>query len=174
MLSGYFKRLLMARQLHFLEGDVGIFDVNFTLIPTNHYVYLRKILEKKYSKVGIALLYEAGKKTSVEVSTQFYKRFKAQKIESITLWQNIIELTGFAKVSSIKNKDSSISVELTSSFAKKFVENEGKKSGMNVDEFMAGYLAGIFSNVYGKEFECKEIKCIAAGNPYCEFILKAK
>lgn len=173
MLSGYFKRLLMARQLHFLEGDVGIFDVNFTMIPTNHYTYLRKMLEKKYSKEGLVLLYNAGKETSVDVASRFYKRFKGQKMETINLWQNIIELTGFAKVQSIRTVEKSIKIQLTSSFAKKFVETEGK-SHANVDDFMAGYLAGIFSNIYGKKFECQEVKCIASGSPICEFVIKAK
>lgn len=174
MLSGYFKRLLMARQVRFMEGDVSIFDVDHALVPTAHYVHLRALLGKKHGKEGIALLYHAGKTTSQGIADHFAKKFRAQRQESLFFWQNIIELTGIAEMKAMTLKEEAITVHVVSAFAKTFVETEGQKKGARIDEFLAGYLAGIFSTIYKKNFECSEANCIASGSAQCTFVLKAK
>jgi len=45
----------------------------------------------------------------------------------------------------------------------------GIHSDKNVCYFMAGSFEGIFEKIFETEVICREIKCQAKGNPYCEF-----
>lgn len=45
----------------------------------------------------------------------------------------------------------------------------GKKSC----DLTSGYLAGMISTIFGKEFKCEEKKCVSKGDPYCLFELHA-
>jgi len=40
--------------------------------------------------------------------------------------------------------------------------------------FFRGYLAGLFSKFFGREVTVREIKCVAMGDAYCEFIIESK
>ena len=40
--------------------------------------------------------------------------------------------------------------------------------------FFRGYLAGLFSKFFGREIAVKEVKCVAKGDAYCEFIVEGK
>ena len=35
-----------------------------------------------------------------------------------------------------------------------------------------GALAGVFKEAYGREFKVREVKCIAKGDEYCEFVIE--
>lgn len=174
MLSSYFKRLLMARQLRFIEGEVGIFDVDFTLLPADHYLHLRELLMKKEGSAGTALLYAAGEQTARSVATHFSRKFRAKQQESLILWKNIIELTGCGKVVGLAVRKEAMTIHIVSAFARRFVQAGGRKKGLLADDFLAGYLAGIFGTIYAKKFVCRETACVAAGSAACEFVLRPK
>lgn len=42
-----------------------------------------------------------------------------------------------------------------------------------MSHFVRGHLAGAFSSSNRREMRCEETHCIAAGDPYCEFVIKA-
>ncbi|MEM2928321.1 MAG: V4R domain-containing protein [Nitrososphaerota archaeon] len=54
-----------------------------------------------------------------------------------------------------------------------FIAEEYEKSEKPVCDPLAGYFVGLFKEIFKKEFVCKEIKCIAKGDRYCEFKIKA-
>lgn len=35
--------------------------------------------------------------------------------------------------------------------------------------FMRGHLSGVFAEVFGRDVLAKEVKCVAMGDPHCEF-----
>lgn len=49
-----------------------------------------------------------------------------------------------------------------------------EKSGEPFCHFFRGYLAGLFSKFLRKEVTVREIKCVARGDAYCEFIIEGK
>jgi hypothetical protein len=49
-----------------------------------------------------------------------------------------------------------------------------KGSSEPQSHFIRGLLAGFFSSLFKVEMEAKETKCIAKGDPYCEFEIKEK
>jgi predicted hydrocarbon binding protein len=49
----------------------------------------------------------------------------------------------------------------------------GKGSEKPYGHFIRGILAGFFANIFEKEAKAVETKCIATGDPYCEYVIKA-
>ena len=47
----------------------------------------------------------------------------------------------------------------------------GKKD-RPVSHLIRGGLAGVFKEAYGRDFRVREVKCIAKGDEYCEFIIE--
>ncbi|UCE74920.1 MAG: hypothetical protein JSV56_04250 [Methanomassiliicoccales archaeon] len=44
-------------------------------------------------------------------------------------------------------------------------------TGRKSCDLTSGYLAGMISTIFGKEFKCEEKNCISKGDPYCLFEL---
>lgn len=165
----------MAKHLRFVEGDVAVFEINHVMHPASAHLHLAEQLEKKFGATSQEAVYEAGKNTAGEVAKELFEKFKVKGLESVNLWQNLIELNGMAKVVSINPKEKGfVSVSVSSSIAKHRVAKSGKSKGTKVDYFLAGFLAGIFSQIYDKELECKEVACIAEGAANCSFEIKPK
>ncbi len=49
-----------------------------------------------------------------------------------------------------------------------------KGTGMTESHFIRGLIAGFMSSLFGVKVDVEETKCIAKGDPYCEFIVKQK
>jgi predicted hydrocarbon binding protein len=49
-----------------------------------------------------------------------------------------------------------------------------KGSSEPQSHYIRGVLDGFFSSLFKVEMEAKETKCIAKGDPYCEFEIKEK
>jgi len=47
----------------------------------------------------------------------------------------------------------------------------GKPSDKPFSHFLRGFIAGLFSGLFKQKYTVKETKCIAKGDPYCEFII---
>ena len=41
-----------------------------------------------------------------------------------------------------------------------------------MSHLIRGGLAGVFREAYGREFMVREVKCIAKGDEYCEFVIE--
>ncbi|MBO3808288.1 MAG: 4-vinyl reductase [Candidatus Brockarchaeota archaeon] len=48
----------------------------------------------------------------------------------------------------------------------------GKGSEQPYSQIVRGMLAGFFSLLFGKEAKTTETRCIAKGDPYCEYTVK--
>ncbi len=44
-------------------------------------------------------------------------------------------------------------------------------TGKNSCDLTSGYLAGMITQIFGKEFKCEEVNCLCNGDPYCVFEL---
>lgn len=42
-------------------------------------------------------------------------------------------------------------------------------TGRNSCDLTSGYLAGMISTIFGKEYKCEEMDCVSKGDPYCVF-----
>ena len=173
MLSGFIKRLLMARQAQFVEGDVKIFAMPFLLSPVDHHVVLYGKL-KGACKNPELVLFETGKDTAKIMVSYFKKKFSMGKgTELVNLWKNIFDSSGYGELQIIALKageGKAIFQIKNSAFAKQYLAANGRP-GKPIDHHIAGLLAGFMSEMTGKDVKCEETKCIASGGPYCEFVI---
>ncbi|RLF17746.1 MAG: hypothetical protein DRZ82_09525 [Thermoprotei archaeon] len=58
--------------------------------------------------------------------------------------------------------------------ARELIECMGVRSTKPNSQVCRGILAGAISNLWNKDVEITETKCIAKGDPYCEFVIRAK
>jgi predicted hydrocarbon binding protein len=49
----------------------------------------------------------------------------------------------------------------------------GQVSDKPLSQFARGYIAGFDSELRGREVSCTETKCVAVGDPYCEFVISS-
>jgi predicted hydrocarbon binding protein len=53
-------------------------------------------------------------------------------------------------------------------------ECESQRSNKPYSQFLRGHFAGFSSRTLGTEVVCEETRCVTVGDPYCEFLLRAK
>jgi|GEM_PF-3553656 len=175
MLSVFFKKLLMAKHIKFMEGDITVFDIDYEMHPLLEHQHLYKALQTKYGEQGTQIIYETGKSVATEIAATLHEKFKLKGLEHVNLWQNIIELNGMAKISSINPREKGeVTIKATSSKAKQLNGNKGAAKPEKADPFLAGFLAGIFSHIYDRELDCRETECMAQGAQTCVFEVRPK
>ena len=116
---------------------------------------------------GNALLYHLGYGDGEE-SYKVYAKSKGIKDldEAILLFEALTKGTGWADFIGYEIADDKIIIKL-----EKLWECEIQKGVVDklASNYMRGVLAGYFKTLLGKEVVVKETKCIAVGDPYCQF-----
>jgi len=172
MLSMFFKKLLLSREANIDNGEIRLFGNNFYMQPVDELVHLHKNLSKNFGEKGLDILYESGKMSSKELFKNM-ERFVVKKSDMIKLFLNMLNLYGFGEVE-IRNirekKEVSLAVK-NNSFAKSYFKLRGRQKSP-VDNLLAGLFAGFFSELWKKNFNCKEVACIAQAKVHCQFEVK--
>ena len=164
------KKLLFSRQLDFEEGKITLLKQPVVLSPLYIHVETLKALRKKYGNVADKIFYTASKKTGIKYIDLLKKRYKMSKIEMIRWATNSITLSGWGIVKIISYDFSKFTTRIRVKNSV-FAEMYGK-SKTSTDMILQGYFAGGASSVFEKNVDCKEIKCISKGDPFCEFFIK--
>lgn len=166
------KKLLLARQLKMEKGSFDLLGLPVLVIPVPVIVEMQKILEETvgYEKMHKEL-YDSSKS-----GTHFYAKGISEKHgmkgrELIKWLLDILMLTGFGEAELLKldiEKKHAV-VKMTNSAIPKYYKIPQKHP---VDHIICGAQAGGSSFVFGEEMLVEEVKCMAQGHPYCEFVYK--
>ncbi|MDW8040796.1 MAG: V4R domain-containing protein [Nitrososphaerota archaeon] len=130
-------------------------------------------VKEKFGTAGEAMLYYQGFSVGTEISNQYLKIAKSNKIEDLVEVAKAINMTlgwGVVDYVSIDPEKGYAKLRIHRSFECEIGEGKGKPQS----QFYRGAIAGIFASFFGKDVEVKEAKCIAIGDPYCEFEVKAR
>jgi predicted hydrocarbon binding protein len=118
---------------------------------------------------GDVLLYQQGSSYGKDLAEFFITRLGRDYLQrNYDYGMHLLAATGWG----IPEWDASeggfpnIMVKLSSCF-----ECEGVTSQREVCSFMRGFLTGVFGTIAGQTVHCEESKCIAKGDPNCEFEL---
>lgn len=162
------KKLLFARQLTIEKGSLIILGHRFMMIPAETVAHLLK-----EGKNIIKPLYCASKENGKLYADVLMKSFKittTQKLEELMI--NTFNLAGWGELEIIKNDfKNRIGV---AHIKNSVIAMQYGKSKEPVCHTNRGFLAGGACRVHKSEVDCVEIKCIATGNAYCEFISAPK
>ncbi len=128
-----------------------------------------KEIHDKYGTGGEAFLYFLGK-TRGEVSG---KIFRSKNITKEFLREDLKSLQaagwGIPELLEADLDKKFIRLRIYDLYESAAFEGRSSKPRCH---FVRGYLEGLFSAFLGVDLESSEVKCIAMGDPYCEFIFK--
>lgn len=165
-LFDYFK---FARQLEFREGSIILMQVPVDILP----VSILCELQKGYIEdVGFAKAYEhtysRAKAGSIAYNKKFIQQLGFSDKRKTLDWQSkIIGFAGWGKIELIKvsPEEGAVIVRFHDPpFAKEY-----GKSTFPVDFLAAGFNAGGVAANFGIDLDAVETKCVAKGDPFCEF-----
>ena len=166
-----FGKLIIGRQLEFDTGKISLVGQPMIMLPVITISRMQHYIEKqsKYRKAGELVLYHAAKDAGFHYMSEYKKHFGVINPGKLLDWAiNSVHLAGWGLFTpskfDVKKSEAMFKVE-KSPFA--LAAGKGKHP---VDFIISGYIAGGLSVMFGKEINCKEVKCISTGYPYCEFI----
>jgi predicted hydrocarbon binding protein len=165
----FFEELLKIGRIKLEGGNIIIFNATDILLPTRVLIYLAKLLAKKYgSEESANILKELGRFQIKQAAVRYKKLLGIEKVEKRQLMefgQRLMELLGlgilkFSTPYKIIIRNNPIAVEHSLMFG---------KSKEPVDFYLTGIVEEMCKAFWGKEFKVRESKCIACGDPSCEF-----
>ncbi len=119
---------------------------------------------------GIPSFYEAGMISGERFGKWLMEKFdlKDKSIKERVYYLDLfVSKINLGDVEFIKGEENRIQFKGGTMFAKDY-----KKVGRNVCYHAAGFIAGATGTLSGGKFEAKEVKCVAAGDESCEFVIK--
>jgi predicted hydrocarbon binding protein len=172
-MSTFLRKLLLARQASFEEGEIKILEKHFYMQPIFDFLAFQHDSKKKFGNKILKMMYENGKSTAKDIVAHFEK-LGIKKSQLIKVWIDWINMYGIAQLEIVSIDEKKFRVKVKSnksSFAREYVRRFGIQK-KPVDYVLAGAIAGFFSKYFGKKVECKEVNCIAKGETSCQFVVK--
>ena len=161
-------RLINANMEWFLRNEFFsriIGDDRAIIFSRRVYEALLKGMREKFGSAGEAILYYEGFQIGYETCKNYVSI--EHLIEDIKFLHKIM---GWATIQEMRidleRKRAKIRV------ARNFERELYRRSNRPYSYFYRGILAGLFSRIFNEEVRARETKCIAKGDPYCEFEIK--
>lgn len=166
------NKLLMMRQLRFEEGRISLLGQRVFLGPRDTLIGLTNFLLKHPDTVPevyehIRLSFDKGWADTV-------KQTYGLKSKDYFRWLiDISNIAGWGKSELIKFRDETFSgIFRTSSGL--IAETFKGKANSPVCHIWRGLTAGGLTSVFDRDIDWAEDKCLAQGDPYCEFIFEPR
>ena len=165
---GVVKKLLLAREISFEEGQIKLLGQSITMTPTIMFIKLLKEMKKIRPDDYGDFIYSIAKEVGYTYSKAIKDKYGMDPQKQAEWDLNTLGLSGWGKGELIKfdvEKKKAI-VRVTNSP----VVKELRPSKEPVDFIIAGYIGGSGAAAFkDKTIECKEVQCQAMGNPVCMF-----
>jgi len=171
-----FVKLISPTKSGFIS-DIYFFPL---IVSGERVVLLRKsicegflsMVRERFGTAGEAFLYYVG----FDVGTKALEDYR--KLSASTRLEDIIVISRALSINMGWNVPEVVEIDLVNKRAvirihESFECELGKKEGKPYSQFLRGVIAGIFSGIFRQNVKVEEVKCIAKGDPYCEFQIKA-
>jgi len=170
-MQSLFEMFKFAKFLNINDGEIKVWNIPMNIVPT---FVLREWQKTMIKDVGyrkaFEKIYKATKDGSDEYNQNFIKKEGFRDKRQIINWQTrIVSMSGWGKIDIAKidfEKDHYVAHFKEIPFAKTY-----GKTTYPVDFLVCGFIAGGFSASLKTKLECIETKCVAKGDPYCEFVV---
>ena len=120
---------------------------------------------------GSAIIYNMGYIIGKEAFHEHMKIAGSDKREALEVSRNFFKASGLGSVEfrHIDVKKGKAIVRVYNSFECELFPNIGRPAS----QFIRGIVAGWISALLEKEVETRETKCLAKGDPFCEYVIRA-
>ncbi|MEM3458794.1 MAG: V4R domain-containing protein [Candidatus Bathyarchaeia archaeon] len=129
-------------------------------------------VRRKFGSAGEAMLYYEGFAVGFEIYDRYMKAANSENLEDIVEVAKAVNMTlGWGIIDKIRIdvEKRAARVRIHQNFECELSENNGKP----YSQFYRGAIAGLFTRFFKKDVKVQETKCIAKGDPYCEFTIKS-
>jgi len=173
------QKILRFNAIKFKEGKLLVVNVPGLLSPLYVNIYLQRLLENDIGeKKAMNLLYNIGKFQGIQglkITNNYFGYAKTikNKRELLIFSGDQSEVTGLGKFKWVLtdfNKNIFI-VRGKCSIGEEYKRFFGIQKNA-VDHFTRGQAAAMVEGTINQQVLAVETKCIATGNPYCEFVVK--
>ena len=153
------------------SGSLTLFGSRVLLIPQGTLMHLidatEDLTDKEKSK---EILYHAGERMALQFCQILTAKYKLRGMSIIRAYSQIVATRGWG-ITDIKE------IDLDKGYMRAIVKNPliGTRDSPDKeakDYISAGVFAGMLEFVTKKKLICEEVKCIARGDEYCEFIVR--
>ncbi len=134
-----------------------------------------EMLREGWRRIGpdfAALLYYAYFHGALNLYREYFKKIP-RKEDQVNLVKELFRLLGYGIAEVLKVTETEARVRIYDSFECRALKNAGEARGGIIRGMIAGWAAGYWNAEYG-EITIREVKCIAKGDPYCEYIIKRR
>lgn len=180
-ISEFFNHLVAYGGFNYNQGELYTFNNPYTFIPLSCLAEMQIELEKLFGEEGLEIIEWLGRVDGRTACLILVKRYGINN-KNIKRLLSAGTLTGLGKLELIKysekeeknpGSDPPIArvISTNSPFAIYFKEKYGETK-IPVDRYILGALLASDTAIVGKECYGKETKCIAKGDPYCEYIFE--
>ena len=155
------------------KGLVVVAGERSVLIPPSFITMLQDRVMKEKGEEWREVFYQAGKKAMEQIAPTYKllvmiprnsetsKKKLIRGVSEIWSWMSC----GRTEVTKMDFKKNRFTFRLYDSIiAKQYIG-----SGKMMCDYFAGVIVGGFGSVLGTELKCREVKCIAHGDEFCEF-----
>lgn len=132
---------------------------------------LEGMLKEGWRRMGenfAVLLYYAYFHGALETYKNFYGKIRANKSDIVRLVEELFRMFGYGILEMKTLKDDQAVARVYDSFECKVFKGAKQPHGAIVRGLVAGWIAGYWNAKYD-DIYVKETKCIAKGDPYCEY-----
>mgnify|MGYP005837255891 CR=1 FL=1 len=161
----------VKQQLKMLEeGILEILETRVTMQEPKFYPVIFEIIMKEFGyEEASEFMYHQGKR-SPPLIKDFRKQFKIADINrAVESFAKFTELRGHGVLEvKFDEKINCYKFKMFNSPFCSYFKGLGKATGF----LTAGLFAGAFEIYTGESYECEEVKCIAKGDDYCEYVVK--
>lgn len=164
MALSFLAKLLLTKKLRFKDGKIELESLNFFMVPT---LFIHEITDYFLEKDELQLLYLLSWICGFVATHHIVKDLKLDRSDKVyTVTMNIMEAAGIGLYKTHEYYPGRYThfIIYENPFGKWF-----KRYGSAVDYFISGVSAGGGCFVHKALVQNIEIKCIAKGDPYCEF-----
>lgn len=153
------------------RGIIELLEARTIINEATHQSQLIKSMIEKYGyeKAG-EMLYSQGKKISKSLIEELMRNFKPKNLSEATKkYARFNTLRGYGKFTGeLDEKNNALHVKhFNSTFCSRNI-NLKKPTGF----FISGVITGLCEAFTGTKYITKEVKCVAKGDEYCEYITK--
>lgn len=157
------KKLLIARQLKFEEGEITVLGGQNVLLSTDTIIEMTMNFPKEK-------IYSLGKNGGTTMALNLKKTgLSSRKLGEFAM--ELFSMDGWGNFNVLQMSNSKITIHVQNSSIAKKINLKASHVKEPQCFFLSGMLAGIWATALEKKIESKETKCLAAGHPICEFTL---
>jgi len=177
MFSKFMNKMVFANLASFDEGKITIMGVGAVIISSPVLPGLFLDFYKISKKKAFGIFYDAGLNHGRLIGKVSSERFGVDKQKFSDQMADSSNMMGLGRMEVARydpfKGEATVRI-IDSTMAREVLKLNGKTK-FPVDWFFCGTMVGVFESAFkGKKFECKEVRCLAMGDPHCEFVLKPK